>query len=88
MKEEIYYEVLDVKNYQSILDLFYRTLLTTNRDFSFFTNWEKVKDSFNKYKIELNILSSLINDNNFDETLKTILSDYPMVLPTIPLLLA
>jgi len=88
MKKEIYYNLLNVKDYQSVIDLFYNTLLLTNRSFDFFTNWEKIKEKYQKYRIELNILSSLINDNDFDNTLRKILKDYPKVIPVIPLLVA
>ncbi len=88
MKEKVYFNALNLKEKETVKQLFYDTLLVTNRSFDFFTNWEKIKSNFNKYKIELNILNSLINDNNFDKTLRTILKDYSEVLPTIPLLLA
>ena len=88
MKNDIYLKVLQLDDNQLVIDYFYNTLLITNRSFDFFTNWKKIKKNFSKYRIELNTLSALINDENFDDTLKTILLDHPKVLPVIPMLLA
>ena len=86
--KEIYFKNLNVDNREAVLNLFYDSLIETNRSFDFFVNWEKIRSYFDEYKIELNILNSLINDPNFDDTLTKILHDYPNVLPVIPLLIA
>ena len=88
MKEEFFYKSLDVNNNHSVLDKFYSTLLETNRTYSFFTDWDKIISKYKKCKIELNIFNSLIGDENFDETLRYILINYPNIIPIIPLLLA
>ena len=88
MQEEIYNEILNVRNNKNIIDIFFKTLLVTNRSFDFYTNWSKINENFNKYKIELYILNSLINDEKFDDSLRKILLNYPEILPVIPMLLA
>ena len=88
LKEEIYFEILNLNKQSSVIELFYNSIIYTNQSFNFFTDWKKVKNNFNKYRIELNILNSLINDENFDDSLSLILKEYPKVLPIIPLLVA
>lgn len=51
-------------------------------------DWEKVKKHVEKYKVEFNILNSLIGSRKFDEELKYLLENYPEILPVVPLLLA
>jgi len=88
MNLEIYEKIFGVINIDLLLDLFYNNLVDTNRSFDFFVNWEKIYLNFERFRIELNILNSLIGNIKFDETLKKILSNYPNILPVIPLLLA
>lgn len=88
MKEKLYYEYLNVNNIDNIIELFHDTLIDTNRSFNFFVDWDKIKKNAEKFKIELNIFNSLIGSKNFNQDLKNILSNYPNVIPVIPLLLA
>ncbi len=37
------YDFLGFNNEQEYLDYFFSTLLTTNRTYNYFVNWEKVK---------------------------------------------
>jgi type II restriction enzyme len=88
MKTETYLSVLGAREVNDIIDAFFSTLLDTNWDHKFLVDWNKIKENVRKYEIELNILNSLIRNQNFEKTLKTILSNYPEVLPCFPLLLA
>ncbi|MBN1328661.1 MAG: type II restriction endonuclease [Candidatus Heimdallarchaeota archaeon] len=92
MKEEIYFKNLKVKSLETILDIFYESIIDTNRTYDFFVDWKKIRKKLNdkemKLEIKLNLLNSLIGGNNFDEKFRTILYDYPEVLPIIPLLIA
>jgi len=88
MIDEIFFKYLKKNSFLDVLDMFYNTLLETNRTCNFFVNWNKIENYYIKYKIEFNILNSLIHDKMFDDTLKKILEDYPKVLPIIPLLIA
>jgi len=88
LKDEIYSKLLKVSSQKEIVEKFYNTLRITNRSFDFFVNWTKVISYLKEYKIELNILNTLIHDNDFETTLRKILSNYPNVLPIIPLLIA
>lgn len=88
MKEELYLEHLHCGTSAEVLALFHNTIIDTNRDFSFFVDWDKVKQNVDRYKIELNIFNALIGSKSFQDDLRNILSKYPDVLSTIPILLA
>ncbi|MGZ9413450.1 DpnII family type II restriction endonuclease [Mycoplasma sp. AC157] len=69
------------------IEQFKKNLLKTNRNYSFFVNWENIKD----YKIYLPFLDKLdilIKNKNFDQTFKMILKQNPEVIKVFPLLIA
>lgn len=84
----LYFEKLKVDSVRAVTDKFYDTLLDTNRGYNFFVDWDKVRRNVQKYKIEFNILNTLIGSKDFDSDLRDILKKYPEVIPTIPILLA
>lgn len=86
--DSIYFNFLGMKNLEDVIEKFHNTLVDTNRSYKFFVDWDKVKRHVDKYKIEFNILNTLIGNKQFDDDLKKILSNYPQVLSTIPILLA
>jgi len=92
MKEELYFNKLKVTNLETILDIFYDSIIDTNRTYDFFVDWNKIKEKLNdkemKLDVKLNILNSLIGSKNFDEKFRTLLHDYPEILPVIPMLIA
>lgn len=88
MKEEIYKNILNLSSFNDIIGKFHDTLIDTNRGHKFFVDWDKIRDNVEKYKVELNILNSLIGSKNFNAELKGLLNKYPEVLPVVPLLLA
>lgn len=55
---------------------------------NYYVNFPKVYENVSKYRIELNILNSLIGRQNIEEEFKLILEKYPEVLKVIPMLLA
>ena len=84
----LYFKILKVDSTEAVINKFYDTLIDTNRGYNFFVDWDKVKKNVEKYKIEFNILNTLIGSKNFDTDLKKILTVYPQVVPAIPILLA
>lgn len=83
-----YFARLKVDSAEAVIDKFYDTLIDTNRGYNFFVDWDKVKRNVEEYKIEFNILNTLIGSKNFDSDLRKILIEYPQVIPAIPILLA
>lgn len=88
MREKIYKDVLNVENFEEIVEKFHASIVDTNRGHKFFVDWEKVEKHVKKFKIELNILNSLIGSKDFDNDLRNLLSKYPEIVPAIPILIA
>lgn len=57
-------------------------------NYSYYVDFEKIYRSAEKYKVELNILNSLIGSRNIEEEFQNIIIKYPETLEVIPLLLA
>jgi len=57
-------------------------------DYKYYTCFENVYKNTNDYKVELNILNSLIGSKNIESDFAKLLNDYPNVLKAIPILLA
>ncbi len=85
---ETYSNVWGTNNLDSIMDKFISTLINTNRSYSFFVEWAKVKANAEKYNVEINILNSLVGSENIKVDLRTLLKKYPEVTPVIPLIIA
>ena len=64
------------------------TFRTSIADYKYYVNFDKVYENIEDFKIELNILNSLISSNSFDQDFKHICCKYPNVLECIPLLIA
>lgn len=70
---------------------FNKWLLTfTNflRTYEYYVDFDKVYRNANKYKVELNILNSLLGSENIEKDFYNIIKKYPECLKAIPLLLA
>lgn len=57
-------------------------------DYKYYVDFEKVYRNVGTYKIELNIMNSLIGSKNIEKDFKILLKKYPEVLKIVPLLLA
>lgn len=57
-------------------------------DYKYYVDFEKVKHNVNRIKIELNILNSLIGEENIESKFLEIVEKYPETLKCIPILLA
>lgn len=88
MNEKVYFKHFHIESFEQLIAIFHKTIVDTNRGFKFFVDWQKVKDHVDRYKIELNILNTLIGSREFKNDLRTILRKYPEVLPAIPILIA
>lgn len=58
------------------------------RTYEYYVDFEKVYRNANKYKVELNILNSLIGSKNIEKDFYNLIKKYPECLKAIPLLLA
>ena len=57
-------------------------------NYSYYVDFEKIYKSAEKYKVELNILNSLIGSNDIVKEFENIILKYPETLEVIPMLLA
>ena len=83
-----YKKYFNYNTVEKINRAFTDSLLTTNRTYEFFVNWEKVKNNVEKYKKEIALLGSIIGSKNFEKELKEVLLEYPKTANVIPLLVA
>ncbi len=72
------------RDFDEILD----GLRSTVADYRYYTDFDKVYKNVEKYKIELNILNSLIASKAIERDFLNIITEYPKTLNVIPLLLA
>jgi type II restriction enzyme len=87
MRDLSFYKSKGLNNSDEVFKYFFDTILSENRTWEYFINWEKVFLGIEKYKIELNILNSLCGSKNFNEDFTYILGKYPEVIEVFPLLL-
>lgn len=64
------------------------TLKVTIADWKYYTDFGKVYRNTEKYKIELNLLNSLINSKDIKSDFVELVKKYPEVLRAIPILIA
>ncbi len=57
-------------------------------NYGYYVDFEKIYKAAEKYKVELNILNSLIGSKNIEEDFENIILKYPETLEVIPMLLA
>ncbi len=57
-------------------------------DYAYYVNFEKVYKNVDSYKVELNIMNSLIGSNDIEKEFRVLVSKYPEILKCVPLLLA
>ena len=57
-------------------------------NYTYYVDFEKIYKSAEKYKVELNILNSLIGSKDIEKEFENIIIKYPETLEVIPLLLA
>lgn len=61
---------------------------TSISNYSYYVDFDKVYKLAGKYKVELNILNSLIGSNDIEKEFENIIIKYPETLEVIPMLLA
>lgn len=72
------------RNFESWLINMKDSIATWN----YYTDFDKVYANVDKFKVELNILNSLIGSKNIEIEFKNLLNRYPEILKVIPILLA
>lgn len=84
----IYKKFYVFNSVDELVGKFQETLMVSNKTFSYFVDWKKVKENVKKYEYEINILNYLVGTSDAEIKLKEILKKNPEVLPVIPLIIA
>lgn len=71
-----------------IFEEWLKTFKSSINGFDYYTDFETVYKNANKYKVEINILNSLIGSRNIKKDFVDLVQKYPECLNAIPLLLA
>jgi len=71
-------------NFNNLKDTFQESIFT----WDYFTDFKKVKLNVQKVKVELNILNSLIGEENIEKEFIKLISEYPKTRQALPLLIA
>ena len=82
------YKKLDLRTEDAVFDYLLLKLKETIRTHDFFVAWEKVLSNVGKIEVPLNILNTLIGKSNVSQELRTIIKNYPEVVPVFPILIA
>lgn len=85
---KVYKEALGLNSIDEILQSFRNSLLDTNKRFSYFVDWPKIRKNVDKLNVEINILNSLIGSKDIKAKLSSLLLKYPEVLPVFPIIIA
>lgn len=75
---------MDKRNFEEWLD----TMIDSIANFEYYIDFETIYKNSEIYKVELNVLNSLIGSKNIEKEFESIIERYPEVLKTIPILLA
>ncbi|WP_457569858.1 type II restriction endonuclease [Desulfurobacterium sp.] len=73
---------------EDFLKIFTATLKKNIYTWNYFVDWEKVNRQIEELEKELNLLNFLIGKSDFEKSLEELITSYPSVIKTFPLLLA
>lgn len=75
---------MNTRNFENWFSTFRQSI----NGYGYYTDFEKVYENAKRFKIEINILNSLIGSNNIEEGFRDIINRYPECIKAIPILLA
>jgi len=84
----VYQKFYQVGNIEELVRKFQETLMISNKSYTYFVDWEKIKVNVKKYEYEINILNYLVGASDPKAKLREILGKNPEVLPALPLIIA
>lgn len=84
----VYQKFYKITNIDELVKKFQETLMISNKTFSYFVDWDKVKQNVKKYDYEVNLLNYLVGVSEPKTKIKEILKRNPEVLPVLPLIIA
>jgi len=85
---ELFNERISVENGEEVFEYLIDSLKIKITKWDYFVNWSKVIGNLEKLEVELNILNYLIGKENIESEFKALITEYPNVIKTIPILIA
>lgn len=85
---KLFNDRISVKNNEEIFEYLIDSLKIKITKWDYFVNWSKVIGNIEKLEVELNILNYLIGKENIESEFKALITKYPNVIKTIPILIA
>lgn len=73
---------------KEVFENFIKTIRTSIKIWDYFVNWQKVNENLENVKIELNLLNSLIGCKDLETDFINLVTKYPNVVKTLPVLIA
>ena len=75
---------MSYKNFDEWLSTFRESIA----DYKYYVDFNNAYNNLNEFKVELNILNSLVGSKNIEEEFKSLITKYPEVLKAVAILLA
>lgn len=88
MKKKLLKEIYNLKNEDALFELIISTFKNKITTWDYFVNWQKVFNNLESIEIELNLLNYLVGKKNFDIEAAKLISKYPNVVKSFPILIA
>ncbi len=85
---QIFQQMINCASSQDVFNYLKYNLTDSISTWDYFVNWEKVISNFRDIEIHLNTLNYLIGKDNIEVELRNLLQQIPIILNTIPILLA
>lgn len=82
------YRDLKLEKPSDIFEYFIANLSPTINSWDYFVGWKKVVSCYNSVKVEINIINSIIGDENPEKRFLDLCVDYPNIIKAIPILVA
>jgi len=84
------YGALGYNSFEDYFNYFLETTLPTNKTYSFFVDWEKIKNNIKKHKEKIHILNSLREEkeDTIEVAFMKLSKKYPEVISALPILIA
>ncbi len=90
-KFEVYEQTLGCATVEELMEDFLGTIAPTNRTYTYFVDWDKVRQHTERAKVQLNILNSLMDCTTVEmveERFLDLIGSYPEVIEALPILIA
>lgn len=82
------YKNMNLSSTDEVFEYLISNFKSTIRTYDFFVAWGKVLGNVGKIEVALNILNTLIGKEDIENVLKSLIKEYPEVVPVIPFLIA